>query len=304
VQTGSALWLDALEQEAELLRRRIGVSTLSLSWLNAETQELQTVVNVGSLHERAEVRPETEVYSLALYPTAASGLRRRHPYLAGPDDACDRRLLELGHRLGKQTQAGAPLIIGDAVWGEFWVASVPGDLPLRRSELPLVTWAAETFADEMADLLARAQPAWGAQLRRWYEIWTAPGNWERRFAPGPRLLRHWSGGFGTYEGFLSQDELHETLDRMRRLGGPLLAVRREDHPFLEPPERCMLGRREYELRYGGDLCDEPLRRLYDVDSACEHGATVIRGIYGQTVLHAVLAWVRRMGGELISITCR
>ncbi len=298
------LWLDALEEEADLLRRRIGVSTLSLSALDAETQELQTLVNVGAICEGAEVRPEMEIYSLALYPAAADGLRRRHPYVAGPDDKGDRRLLELGLRLGKQTQAGAPLILGDAVWGELWLASVPGDLPLRRSELPLVTWAAETFADKIADLLAEARPAWGAKLRRWYEIWTGSGGWVRCFAPGPRLTRHWSGDYITYEGFLAQDELHDALEHIHRLGGPLMGLRRDDRPFLPPPERGLLQRVEYELRYGGDLCGEPLRTLYDVAITAERSETVVRGIYGQSVLHAVLAQAQRVGGELIGVTCR
>jgi hypothetical protein len=37
---------------------------------------------------------------------------------------------ELGHWLGKETQPAAPIVIGDVVWGELWVASTPGDLTL------------------------------------------------------------------------------------------------------------------------------------------------------------------------------
>ena len=44
--------------------------------------------------------------------------------------------------------------------------------------------------------------------------------------------------------------------------------------------------------------------LYDVDIANEPSETVVRGIYGQAVLHAVLAQAQRMGGELIGVTCR
>ena len=54
----------------------------------------------------------------------------------------------------RETQAAAPIVIGDVVWGEFWVASIPGDLPLAAAELPLIEWAAQAFADDAADVLA------------------------------------------------------------------------------------------------------------------------------------------------------
>jgi hypothetical protein len=129
------LWLDVLEEEAELLRQRIGVSTLSISHVDAGYQVLSTVV------KRRRAR---------------RGLRRS-PFVAGPD-APDASLDELGHRLGKESQAAAPIVIGDVVWGEFWVASIPGDLPLAPAELPLIEWAAGVFADDAADVLAERGP--------------------------------------------------------------------------------------------------------------------------------------------------
>jgi hypothetical protein len=159
------LWLDVLEEEAELLRQRIGVSTLSISHVDAGYQVLSTVVNVGALGEGCDARPADERYSLARYPASADLIRRRRPFVAGPDTG-DASLDELGHRLGKETQAAAPIVIGDVVWGEFWVASIPGDLPLGASELPLIEWAAGVFADDAADVLARARPTWGGTLRR------------------------------------------------------------------------------------------------------------------------------------------
>jgi hypothetical protein len=293
------LWLDVLEEEAELLRQRIGVSTLSISHVDASYQVLSTVVNVGVLGEGHEVRPADERYSLALYPAAAELIRRRRPFVAGPD-APDASLDELGHRLGKETQAAAPIVIGDVVWGELWVASVPGDLPLARAELPLIEWAAEVFADEAADVLARARPTWGRTLRRWYEIWVTAGAWERQFRVRTELVRYWGGGFVMYEGGLSQGELLAALMEIHRLGGDIAGLRCEHERFRPPRRRAGFDGREYELRYAGEFPVEALE-VFGVDVSLDGTEVVVRRVCGQPVLLDVVADARRMGGQLVSI---
>jgi hypothetical protein len=293
------LWLDVLEEEAELLRQRIGVSTLSISHVDAGYQVLSTVVNVGVLGEGHDVRPADEHYSLAMYPAAAELIRRRRPFVVGPDTP-DASLDELGHRLGKETQAAAPIVIGDAVWGEFWVASVPGDLPLVPAELPLIEWAAEAFADNAADVLARARPTWGRTLRRWCEIWVTAGAWERQLHARTDIARYWGGGFVMYEGCLSQDELLATLKEIHGLGGDIAGLRCEHKRFRPPRRRALLNAREYELRYAGEFAVQALEVL-DADVSMDGTEVVVRRIYGQPDLLDVLADARRLGGQLVSI---
>jgi hypothetical protein len=293
------MWLDVLEEEAELLRQRIGVSTLSISHVDAGYQVLSTVVNVGALGEGCHVRPDDERYSLAVYPASAELIRRRRPFVAGPGTA-DASLDELSHRLGKETQAAAPLVIGDVVWGELWVASIPGDLPLATAELPLIEWAAETFAEDAADVLARARPAWGRSLRRWCEIWVTAGAWEREFRLRTELARYWGGGFVLYDGCLSQDELLAALTEMHRLGGDIAALRCEHARFRSPRRLAFPGAREYEVHYAGEFPVEALD-AFGVELSLDAAGIVIRRVCSQSVLLDVLADARRMGGQLVSI---
>jgi hypothetical protein len=149
-----APWLDILEYAAEHTRRDLGVSSLAVSRFEPRAARMRTLVNVGVLGPGERRRPAEELYPFARYPTVARLFLRRAPYASTPETPGEPDCLALQTALKKTSQAGAPLIIGDVVWGELWTASTAGDLPLRLSELPLICWAAQRFAAGLGKLLA------------------------------------------------------------------------------------------------------------------------------------------------------
>jgi hypothetical protein len=56
--------------------------------------------------------------------------------------------------LGKETQAAAPITVRGEVWGSLWVATLPGDRPLARADLPRIGRGAHEVARLLTALLA------------------------------------------------------------------------------------------------------------------------------------------------------
>jgi hypothetical protein len=151
-------WLDVLEYGAERTRRKLGVATLSISRFEWRCGWLRTLINTGVLGPGEESRPENEIYPLARYPAVDQLCRKRTPYLSTPTAPGDPAAVAVESALGKSSQAAAPIVIGDAVWGELWTASTPDDLPLTAKELPEICSAADQFAAGLARALADLQP--------------------------------------------------------------------------------------------------------------------------------------------------
>ena len=150
-------WLDVLEYAAEQTRRDLGVATLSISSFEARARRLRTLVNTGVLGPGEEPRPHAELYPLDRYPLVERLCCRRAPYLSTPSAPGDAAAVALECALGKSSQAAAPLVIDDAVWGELWAASTPPDLPLTAADLPGICSATEEFAAGLARALADLQ---------------------------------------------------------------------------------------------------------------------------------------------------
>ncbi len=131
-------------------RRLLGVSTLSISVFESEAGRpyaglLQTMINTGVLGPYEQPRPVAELYLLYDFPAVAALVIHRRQYLVSPSSPADAASLALQTALEKTSQTAARLIINDAVWGELWVATTTGQLPLDGSELPPISWATEHF---------------------------------------------------------------------------------------------------------------------------------------------------------------
>jgi GAF domain-containing protein len=147
-------WLDVLEYAAERTRRDLGVATLSISSFESRARRLRTLVNTGVLGPGEEPRPAQELYSLDRYPLVQRLCCRRTPYLSSPTAPGGAAELALESALEKSSQAAAPIIVDDRVWGELWTASTLTDEPLTEDDLPGICSAAERFGAGLARALA------------------------------------------------------------------------------------------------------------------------------------------------------
>ena len=138
--------LDSLADGAERARRTLGVATASVSVWERDADVLRTIVNTGTLAPGERERPTNEVYPVHTFPALVSLLEGRTPYCFGPGDRVDVSSASLAARLGKETQAAAPISVHGEVWGSLWVATLPGDRPLDRADLPRIIRAANEIA--------------------------------------------------------------------------------------------------------------------------------------------------------------
>ena len=146
--------LDSLADGAERVRRTLGVATASVSVWERDAGLLRTVVNTGTLAPGEHERPTEETYPVHTFPALVSLLEGRTPYCFGLGDRVDVSSASLAARLGKETQAAAPISVHGEVWGSLWVATLPGDRPLERTDLPRIVRAANELARLVAACLA------------------------------------------------------------------------------------------------------------------------------------------------------
>ena len=226
---GRASGLDLLEDAGEQLRGRLGVDTLSVSRLSRRQRALGVLINAGTLGPGELRQPADERYPLAAFPAAAALVAHRRPYLFGSDSPADPASATLELELEKTSQAAAPLIVGDEVWGELWVASTADGLPLQAPELSLICWAARRFGTEIETMLGDGVDLDAAALMRAaerYEIWIE-GHINATFAAlipaaARRHARH-----TIIEAAVDQPDLYRLLFRLGELSLPIVAVRPE-----------------------------------------------------------------------------
>jgi hypothetical protein len=309
MQVGSASILDPLECAAEGLRRELGVDTLSVSCLRSRAGDLRTLVNVGALGPGEHRRPPAECYPLHAFPAADALVRHRRPYLSTRGAVADPASVALEARLEKTSQAAAPLVIGDEVWGELWVASTTAGLPLSRAELPLICWAAERFGPVVAELLgddsalaSAATDAVTPDAPPRYEIWIEghlSAFVEALIAAAARRHQQYT----VFEAALDRADLYRLLSRVDELALPVVAVRRAQPP-APPPERIPgRGRLEhvYQLRIGGHVDAERLRAY--VDCTVEHhaGQAVVTARLDPAGFGGLLRVLERIGADLLGV---
>ena len=151
--------LDQLAAETERTRRALGVASASLSVWEREAALLRTIVNTGTLAPGAQERPSGETYPVHSFPALVTLLEGRTPYCFGPGERIDVSSASLAASLGRESQAAAPINVHGEVWGSLWVATLPGQRPLVRADLPRLVRAANEIARVVATGLMR--PAHG-----------------------------------------------------------------------------------------------------------------------------------------------
>ena len=146
--------VDALAAEAERVRAQLDVASASISVWERERGLLRTLVNAGARSPYERERPADEVYPVHTFPALAALLERKTPYCFGIGDPIDVSSASLAASLGRETQAAAPISVRGAVWGSLWVATLPGERPLSKADLPRIVLAAHEIARLLAVLPA------------------------------------------------------------------------------------------------------------------------------------------------------
>jgi hypothetical protein len=305
VAAGRRSWLDELEHVSEHMREQLGVSTLSVSRFLPYRRALHTRVNVGALGRGEHRRPTAELYPLVDFPAAAGLVVHRRPYLSTPDSPGDPASLAIQAALGKTSQAAAPLVVDDAVWGELWVASAATDLPLSRSELPLIHWAAERFAATLTELNAdlpdtEPEPTAGEHRHR-YHVWI-----EGRLDPDlafamTAVAARPTGRFTVFAADLDPAELYDLLDRLARFAVTIVGLGR-DHAAVPLPSRGSSRLCDYTVRLAGAVLPAHFDGLGV--TVYHHGdSTVLSGRLDHSALHGLLRRAQLVNAELLGIEC-
>jgi hypothetical protein len=307
MRAGPPTGLDLLEHAAEQLRNQLGVDTLSVSRLGRSGRDLGTLVNAGVLGPGEVRQPADERYPLDAFPAAAALVAHRRPYLFGSDTPADPASATLEIQLQKTSQAAAPLIVRDEVWGELWVASTAEGLPLQPAEKALICWAARRFGtliQEMVgdgvDLAAAADPVRATDR---YEVWIK-GHVNATFAAlipaAARRLEHHT----VFEAGLEPRDLYRLLSRLNELSLEIVAVGPSVTCAAEPyltARRRGRGSDTYQIRVAGHLPAEQLRNFTDCTVSHQDGDSVITARLDRIGLARVLHRLQRLRARLLSL---
>jgi hypothetical protein len=215
--------VDRIERAADVIRRGLECDSVSVGRWDREADVLRVLVNAGDLAPAEAGRPRDEMYPLDAFPALEGLLRRREPYSFGPGDRPDSASAALATAFGRDTRAAVPIVIGEHVWGELWVARTtrPGGAG-GRVDIDLLSWMAAALAMFIPSDLraARERPV--------------PGPIELRIAGrvSPALCAEFSPLTASFEDghtvlrgrVVDHAEMYGHLSRVQRLGLELVSL--------------------------------------------------------------------------------
>ena len=142
----SAQLRSILVAEAERARIAVDGDCSAISRWERDANVLRTLVNAGLLLPGDERFPEDEVYPLDTFPAVAALLRERRAYL-NPEDVSSVAVAA-HHRYG--SQAGVPVIVAGACWGELWAARDLGRPSLTGGDVDQLHLVADRLGDALS----------------------------------------------------------------------------------------------------------------------------------------------------------
>lgn len=134
---------------AEAACTAVAARSAAVSCWDREADVLRTLVNVGRLPPGEDPFPADEVYPLDSFPAVAALLRERRPF-SNPSDIASSALNEA---YGCSTQAGVPIVVADAVWGELWVAGDRGRTAFGARDVEAVAAVASALGHALVPLV-------------------------------------------------------------------------------------------------------------------------------------------------------
>lgn len=157
---------------ADRARRRCRADSASLSAWEPPERRVKTLVNAGRLSRDQERWPENEVYPLDSFPAVAALIEQRRAYILTPDEPGDVASHALAASLAKTSQAGAPVMLGDRLWGQLWIATHGTARVLSEADGQLLEAAAELVAQGLRDIgLAAPPPLFRLVVRGRVDSW-------------------------------------------------------------------------------------------------------------------------------------
>ncbi len=123
----------------EEVRRIVGAASAAVERWERESNQLRTLVNVGSLSPIEETFPEDEVYPLADFAQARRTMLTGLPYIHRVDDpTVDADAIKLLTELGKYSSAAVPVYVDRRIWGQLWFATDYGEPPFEAGDIEIL----------------------------------------------------------------------------------------------------------------------------------------------------------------------
>lgn len=143
---------------AERVRRHCLADSASLSAWEPRERRVKTLVNAGRLSSEQERWPENEVYPLDSFPAVAALIGQRRPYILTPEEPGDVASEALAAALQKTSQAGAPVMLGDRLWGQLSIATHGTERVFSEADRQRLETAAELVAQGLRYIGVDAPP--------------------------------------------------------------------------------------------------------------------------------------------------
>ena len=145
---------DLLDRAADEARMALGAASISVSRWESQAEILRTLINAGRLGPGEARHPVDEIYRLSGDDPLKRLLLQGRAYVGVVDDMAlhplERSLLE---RIGARSCVAAPLMVGDAAWGELWATRDAGAPDFGEHDVRLLS----AIASQVAAGIARAE---------------------------------------------------------------------------------------------------------------------------------------------------
>ncbi|MCV7420591.1 sensor domain-containing diguanylate cyclase [Mycobacterium yunnanensis] len=171
--SGASFFDEVLEVIAEQALAALEASSLTISRWEPGNGVLRALVNVGDLASGQQRWPQDECYPVADDPTVTDLLQRGRSYANAVDDEnSPSRCRDLLRAWGRESEVAAPVMCGNAMWGEIWASGTDGRrfdhgdaqllqaiaahtaVAIGRSELLSTVWQ-YAFRDPLTDIANR-----------------------------------------------------------------------------------------------------------------------------------------------------
>ena len=132
----------------------LDAASISVSRWESQAEILRTLVNAGRLAPGETRHPDDEIYRLSADDPLKRILLGGRAYVGVVDDPAlhplERMLME---RMGARSCVAAPIMLGDAAWGELWATRDPDRPDFGEPEVRLLN----AIAGQLAAGIARAE---------------------------------------------------------------------------------------------------------------------------------------------------
>lgn len=164
-----------LEMAAEEALSILRAASVSISEVHLDRGIVQTIVNVGDLGPDEVRWPDDEVYVIDEFSRLGQAIHELKTWTESLDDPdCEPHERELLLALGKGSSLATSIVIGDVVWGEFYLTRLAGAPPFDDEAVAyaevlsamLGAAVGRSLRETELEVIARRDPLTGLSNRR------------------------------------------------------------------------------------------------------------------------------------------